>query len=153
MVLLAKRVNASVAALTSTSVSSAWLSFRIFSAMRSSSASDSCAFWLAMVIRLLREGDAYLDIAEACRGRAVSGAHHLLGLSLSTVGRAPQCPIIARTDSVATVPEFRGDSTVAGILDHATSLAALDLPTYFCRKLEMVTLVVDGPGTVGLHQD
>src|SRR6202041_424932 len=142
-----------VEALTSTSVSSAALSLRIFSAMRSSSANDKCAFWLAMVLRLFREGDANLDIAEACRGRAMSGAHHLLGLALATVGSAPQRPIVPRTNGVATVPEFRGDPAVAGILDHATSLTPLDLPADFRRKLEMISLVVNGPGAVRLHQD
>src|SRR5579863_8077705 len=152
MVLLAKRVSASVAVPTSTSVSSASLSLRIFSAMRSSSFRESCAFLLAMVYGLFREGDADFYVAETGGRCAVTGAHYLLRLSLAAIRRAPQRPVISRADGIAAVPEFRGNSAVAGILDHAALLAAFDFPTDFGRKLEVIALVVDRPGAVCFHQ-
>src|ERR1017187_3797818 len=98
-----------------------------------------------------REGDADFNVAESCRGGSVPRAHYLLGLALAAVGRAPQRPIIARADGVAAVPEFRGDSAVAGILDHAPLLPALNFPPDFGRKLEMIALVINGPGAIRFH--
>src|ERR1700733_10102082 len=105
------------------------------------------------ILVLLGEGDSHFYVSKARWRRAVSGAHGLHGLAFAAVGRAPKCPIIARADSVATIPEFGGDAAVAGILDHAAFLAALYLPADFGGKLKMIAAVVDGPGTIGVHQD
>src|SRR5712664_2718558 len=80
-------------------------------------------------------------------------AHGLHRLTLAAVGRAPEGPVLARTDGVATIPEFGGDSAVAGMFQHPPFPAALDLPGNFCGKLEMIALIVDGPGAVRLHQN
>ena len=94
-----------------------------------------------------------LYVAEA-RGRcAVTGAHRLHRLALAAIGRAPKRPMIARADRVATIPEFGGDAAVAGILDHAAFLAALDFPADFGGKLKMIAAVVDRPRAIRLHQD
>ena len=175
MVLLAKRVRASAPASISTSVSSASESCRMRSARRRSSASDGrCASATAGLARLRRappealarfrtgfacrahdlaKRDAHANVAEARRRGAVAGAHGLHGLALAAIGRAPERPVVARADGVATIPELRGDAAVAGILEHAAFLAALDLPADLGGELKMVAAIVDGPGAVGLHQD
>src|SRR5215472_11131899 len=93
------------------------------------------------------------DLAEPCRRRAVSGAHHLLRLALAAVGHAPQGPVAAVRDGHARVPELGGDAAVAGVLQHAHAPAVVDLPRDFTPELEVVTLVVDRPALIGLHID
>src|SRR5439155_6449156 len=83
----------------------------------------------------------------------VACAHGLHGLDLSTIGRAPKHPVIVLADGVAGIPVLRGDAAVAWILQHADFLSALNLPTNLGRKLKLVTAVVDGPGTIRLHED
>src|SRR5579863_49066 len=83
----------------------------------------------------------------------MAGSHGLHRLTFAAVRRAPERPIIARADGVATIPEFSGDAAVARILDHAALFAAFDLPAYFGGKLKMVAAVVDGPRAVRFHQD
>ena len=61
--------------------------------------------------------------------------------------------MIELADGVAGIPELRGDAAVAWILQHADFLSALNLPTNLGRKLKLVTAVVDGPGTIRLHED
>ena len=61
----------------------------------------------------------------------MSGTHGLLRLAFAAVWRAPERPVIARADRVATVPELSRDTAVARIFDHAAFFAALDLPTEF----------------------
>ena len=80
-------------------------------------------------------------------------AHGLHGLAFAAIGRAPERPVIARTDCVATVPEFGGDAAVAGIFYHAAQLAAFYFPADFGGKLKMIAAIVNGPGAIGLHQD
>src|SRR5262245_33424941 len=80
-------------------------------------------------------------------------AHRLHGLTLAAVWRAPQCPKLFAANSIATVPEFSGDTAVAGILEHTNLFASLDFPTYFRGELKLVTPIVDGPGTVRFHPD
>src|ERR1700722_8543889 len=79
--------------------------------------------------------------------------HGLHGLAFSAIGGAPERPIVARADCVAAIPEFGSDATIAGVLDHAALFPAFDFPSNFRRKLKMIAAVVDGPGTVRVHQD
>src|SRR5271169_1823967 len=102
---------------------------------------------------LFREGDSNFDVPEARRRRAVARAHRLHGLALAAIRRAPERPVIARANGVATIPEFGGDAAVAGILDHAVFFAAFDLPADFGGELKVVAAIVDGPRAVGLHED
>ena len=89
------------------------------------------------------------------RGRgAMARTHGLHGLPLPAIGRAPQRPIIARTDGVAAIPEFGGNPAVAGIFQACrVFLPPLISQAISVGKLKMVALVVDGPGTVRLHQN
>src|SRR5271169_3114300 len=80
-------------------------------------------------------------------------AHGLGGLALPAVGRAPQLPIIARTDCITRRPELRGDSAVAAILQHSRLAPAADFPTDFGGELELIAPVVNGPRMVGFHED
>ena len=83
----------------------------------------------------------------------MSGPHHLLRLALAAVRRSPQRPFIAGANRVHRIPELGGDSGVGWILQHARPLAVLDLPSNLAAELEVVALVVDRPGAVGLHED
>src|SRR5579872_7183752 len=91
------------------------------------------------------------DPAEARRARPVARAHHLLGLALAAIGDAPQGPMLGPGDGRAGVPALRGNAAVAGILQHADTLAAAHLPADLAAELEVVALVVDRPASVGLH--
>src|SRR2546430_306288 len=85
------------------------------------------------------------DIAKARRGCAMSGSHRLHRLALPAIWRAPQRPRVAIADRIAGVPELRGDSAVAWILQHPGFLAALDLPSDLRGKLKLIAAIVDGP--------
>src|ERR1700690_2305969 len=98
-------------------------------------------------------GTPDLDAAEARGTSAVAGAHDLLRLALAAVGRTPEHPVPGSGDGRAGVPELRRDAAVAGILQHADALAVADLPADLAAELEVITLVVDGPASVGLHVD
>src|ERR1700685_2361149 len=87
---------------------------------------------------------AHLDVVEARRAGAMTGADHLLGLSLAAIRHAPQDPVIAIGDGRAGIPKFGSDAAVGGILQHAHALAVLDLPGDFAAELEVVAFVVDG---------
>src|SRR5579872_1427383 len=98
-------------------------------------------------------GAADFHIAEARRARAMAGSHHLLGLALSAIGRAPECPVLRACDGGAGVPEFRADAAIAGVLQHSRALAVANLPGDLTAELKVVALVIDGPALVGLHID
>src|SRR5207244_949515 len=40
---------------------------------------------------------------------------------------------------------------IGGILEQASALAVFDLPSCFATELEVIALVVDGPGAIGFH--
>src|SRR5215472_3662358 len=94
-----------------------------------------------------------LHILEPRWSGAVSGAHGLHRLAFAAVGRAPQRPLVARADRFHGVPEFSGDPGIRRILEHPSQLAALDLPADFAAELEVIALIVNRPGAVGLHVD
>src|SRR5258705_8498160 len=98
---------------------------------------------------LIRPAD--LDSRESRRARSVTCPHHLLGLPLAAVRRAPQRPMLRPRDRRARVPELRADPAVARILQHAPALAVPNLPGDLAPELEVVALVVDRPALVGLH--
>ena len=80
-------------------------------------------------------------------------AHDLLRLPLAAIWRTPQGPLIARADGVERVPEFGCDTRIRRILYHSDAFAVFDFPSDFATELKVVTLVVDRPRTIGLHQD
>ena len=77
--------------------------------------------------------------------------HCLLRLALAAVWSAPKRPLFRAADGVTGIPELRGDTTVAGIFQHAGPLAVLDFPADFRPELEIVTPVIDGPTPVCFH--
>src|SRR5260370_42272767 len=107
-----------------------------------------------MTIHLIsRKCGSDLYVPEARRRSPVSRAHHLLRLTFATVGRAPQSPLVTRTDSVERVPKFRRNPRVRWILQHADTLAVLDLPTHLADELKIVASIINRPRAVGLHQN
>src|SRR4029077_8448159 len=109
------------------------------------------SFW--PTVSLIRKCRPDAHVAETRRGSSVTCAHGLHGLAFSAIGRAPEGPVAELADGVAGIPELRGDSAVAGILEHADFLAAFDLPADFGGKLKLVAAVINGPGTICLHED
>src|SRR5579883_1748702 len=93
------------------------------------------------------------DSAKTRGAGAVPGPHHLLRLSFAAVRNSPQRPVLASGNGGARIPEFRRDSAVARILQHADAFAAADLPADLAPELEVVPFVVDGPAAVRLHVD
>src|ERR1700678_90552 len=85
--------------------------------------------------------------------RPMPGPHHLLRLSLSAIRRAPQRPLIARADRIQRIPELSRNSRIRRILHHARALAILDLPADLAAELKVISLVIDRPRAVGLHQN
>src|SRR5215471_5400037 len=167
MVLLANRVSASTTSSISTSVSGmrrdlarrktrSMTPWRNFSPRSSGArawlpgafAARVCAGGLIRWRRLYRSS-RFETAPEKRRGRC----HGLHGLAFAAVGSAPQDPMVGAANGVAGVPEFGGNPAIAGIFDHAPLLAALDFPADFGRELKLVAAVVDGPGTVGVHEN
>src|SRR5260370_29845045 len=95
--------------------------------------------------------DLYGPAARRCS--PVSRAHHLLRRSFATVGRAQESPLVTRTDRVERIPKFRRDPRVRWILQHADTLAVLDLPTHLAAELKIVASIINRPRAVGLHQN
>src|SRR5260370_11825307 len=60
---------------------------------------------------------ANLNGAEARWAGSMAGAHHLLGLSLAAVRRAPECPMLRTGDCRAGGPELPCDAAVACITE------------------------------------
>src|SRR6202522_606613 len=95
----------------------------------------------------------HFDLAKPRRRSPMPRSHHLLRLSLAAIRRTPQRPLVTRADRLQRVPEFRRDSRVRRILHHPNPLAILDLPPDLAAKLKVITLVVNRPRAIGLHQD
>src|SRR5690242_17798445 len=95
----------------------------------------------------------HFHVSEPGRRRPVPRAHGLHGLALAAVRRSPQRPLVAGADGIHGIPELCCDSGIRWILQHAPQLAALDLPANLGAELEVVALVVNGPGAVSLHED
>src|SRR5438046_475037 len=93
------------------------------------------------------------DLSEARRAGAVPGPHHLFRLPLAAIRNAPQVPVRAPGDGIASVPELRRNAAIARVLEHADAFAVADLPARLAAELEVVALVVNGPAPVGFHVD
>jgi len=85
---------------------------------------------------------------ESAPAKPRACAHSLHGLALSTIGRAPQCPVIESADSITGIPELGGNTAVARIFQHADFLSAFDFPADFGGKLKLVTAVIDRPRAI-----
>src|SRR5436305_11326588 len=150
MVLLANRVSASrcpaIRASTSETPNDFAARWTSSNSLRHSS-NDKMGAGLSAISR------SNLDVVEARRAGTVARADHLLGLALSAVRYAPQCPMIAIGDSHAGIPKFRRDAAVCRILEHPLPLAIADFPGDLTSELEVVALVIDRPAPVRLHSD
>src|ERR1700693_5728170 len=92
-----------------------------------------------------------LDVVETCWTGPMAGPDHLLRLAFTAVRHTPQHPMIAVGDGGTGIPELGGDTAVGWVLQHARAFAVANLPSDLATELEVVTLVVNGPATVGLH--
>src|SRR5581483_4816250 len=152
MVLLAKRVRANRPPVNNTSTSSAEESLRIRSKISPACWSVSIPYQLFHRSRSLKRA-AYFDPSESSGRRAVSRSHHLLRLAFPAVRSSPQSPLVARADSVHRIPELGRDTRIRGVLQHPHAFTVLDLPPNLASTLKVISLVVNGPRAVGLHQD
>src|ERR1017187_7974456 len=94
-----------------------------------------------------------MNIPESRRRSAVPRAHRLHRLSLAAIRRAPQRPMLRIADGVAGIPELRSNPAIAGVFQHANLLATFNFPANLRGKLKLVPSVIDGPRTIGLHQN
>src|ERR1700752_1456616 len=78
---------------------------------------------------------------------------HLPRLSLAAVGGAPHEPVLIVAYSITGIPEFGSDAGVCAITQHLPEFAILDLVTDFGAELEVVALIVNGPGAIRFHVD
>jgi hypothetical protein len=60
-------------------------------------------------------------------------------------------PFIAVAHGYERVPERNGDSPVIGIFEHPGQSAIFDEPCIFTAELKFIAVVINGPGSVGLH--
>ena len=81
------------------------------------------------------------------------GSHHLLWLSFAAIRSAPERPLIFGTNRLQGIPELRRNARVRRVFHHAHPLTVHDLPPNLATELEVVTLVVNRPGAIRLHQD
>src|SRR5215469_110905 len=95
----------------------------------------------------------HLHISESGRRRAVACSHGLHKLAFAAVWSAPKRPLVAGADGVHGIPEFRSNPGIGRILQHAAQFAAFDFPANLASKLEVVALIVNRPGVVGLHEN
>src|SRR6185437_7642491 len=96
---------------------------------------------------------SHFNVAKSRRTCTMARAHYLLWLAFAAIWRAPKRPLVARADRVHGIPKVCGDARVGRVLQHPRAFAVLDLPADFGAKLKVVALVINGPGTVCLHQD
>src|SRR4029077_18767402 len=82
-----------------------------------------------------------------------AGTHGLHRLAFSAVGSGPQLTVIEFSDGIAGIAQHSGDGAVAGGFFYEGYFPAFELPADFCGKLKLVAAVVNGPGTVGFHED
>src|SRR5471032_661292 len=95
----------------------------------------------------------HINIAEHAGRRRMADADHLVWLALAAVRRAQDFDGVGVADGAEVLPEVCGNRPVIRVLDHAFKLAVLDQLTPLATELELVARIVDGPGTVGAHQN
>src|ERR1700722_10528275 len=94
-----------------------------------------------------------MHISESRRRRAVARPHRLHRLPLAAIRRAPQRPVLRIADGIAGIPKLCSDSAIAGVFQHADFLSTFNSPPEPRGKLKLVSPVIDGPRTIGLHQN
>ena len=78
--------------------------------------------------------------------------HGLSGLAFPAVEGAVIGPFPLVADGIAGVPELGGDPEVGGFFHDARDLAVFDLPPDLGGELEVVAVVIDGPGLGVIHK-
>src|SRR5438445_11369778 len=79
-------------------------------------------------------------------------AHDLLWLTFSTVRGSPEDPAFLVADCVAGVPELWGNSRIARASNHLSQAAILYPVSFLTVELEVVSLLVDAPPVVCIHE-
>ena len=79
--------------------------------------------------------------------------NHLIGLSLAAIGRAERLKAEGVAHSIECVPEGQADAPIIRILDNPGQTAVFNESPEFAAKLKLVSIVINGPGSVGLHED
>src|SRR6478672_8628638 len=96
---------------------------------------------------------SHLNPPKPRRRRSMSRAHHLLRLPFAAMRSPPEHPFVARANRIHRIPEFRSNPAVGGVSQHASALAIFNFPSNLAAELEVVTFVINRPGTIGLHVD
>src|ERR1700733_2949932 len=91
--------------------------------------------------------------SKSRRCRSMPCSHPLVWLAFPAIRSSPQNPLGARTNRIQGGPEFRRNPRIRRVLEHANALAVLDLPTNLATELKVVSLIVDRPRSIGLHQN
>src|SRR5512133_754684 len=99
-----------------------------------------------------RKGTTDSNPTKPRRTSPMPCSHDLLRLTLPAIRSPPQSPFLLPAYHVHGIPKLSRDPRVRRVLQHLRSLALLDLPSKFAAELEVVTLVVDRPRSVGLQQ-
>src|ERR1700675_3383591 len=94
-----------------------------------------------------------MNIPKSRWRRTVPRAHRLHRLTLAAIRRSPQGPVLRIANGVAGIPELSSNPAVAWILQHADFLATLNFPADLGGELKLIAPVIDGPRTIGLHQN
>src|SRR5690242_18584266 len=100
---------------------------------------------------LVREND--VDAAEAGGRASVADGIDLCGLALGVAGRAVLAPVRRTGGPVAGLPEIRRARLIADPRNHASLLAALDLPECVAAELDVIPLLIDRvtPAAIDQH--
>ena len=83
----------------------------------------------------------------------MAGVTQLARLALAAVGDPPHGPLVLVTHCVTGIPKLRGNAGVGAVTQQLPQFPFLDLVARFRAELEIITPVVDGPGSVHLHKD
>ena len=78
---------------------------------------------------------------------------HLVRLGLSAIRRSVGLERRSVSHHPQAAPERRGDASVIRISKGLCEFAIFDPPGVFASKLEFISVVVDRPGPIRVHQD
>ena len=83
----------------------------------------------------------------------MADADDLVGFTLAAVRRAQDLEGAGVAHGAEVAPELRGNGAVVGVFYHALEFTVFDQLAPLAAELEFVACIVDGPRTVGRHQD
>src|SRR5581483_3302558 len=94
---------------------------------------------------------ADLHIAKTSRRGAVSRAHNLHRLALTTIGRSPHRPLGRPTDGVARTPELRSNTRIGSVFEETSKLAIFNLIRHLYTELEVEAAIINAPAFINAH--